>query len=128
MADAKVRSEIDAANGKLAEATRRKSASGMASLYAENATFIGPDGTPVAGRKAIEAMWKMQIDGGLDSVDLKTLSVEDLAPGMYVELGTYEVAVGGVSDAGRYMVIWKRSAEGAMQLYVDVPVSHAAVK
>jgi uncharacterized protein (TIGR02246 family) len=128
MTDGKVRGGIDAANRKLAEATRRKSASEMASLYAENATFIGPDGTPVAGRTAIEAMWKMQIEGGLSSVDLKTLSVEDLAPGMYVELGTYEVTVGGTSDVGRYMVIWRRSAEGAMQLYVDVPVSHAAGK
>lgn len=128
MADARVRSEIDEANRRLAEATKKKSASGMAGLYAENATFIGPDGAPVAGRQAIEAMWKMQIEAGLESVDLKTISVEDLAPGMFVEVGTYEVAVGNARDAGRYMVIWKRGADGTLQLYVDVPVSHAAAK
>ena len=128
MADSKVRSEIDAGNRQLAEATKKKTASGMASLYAENATFIGPDGTPVAGRAAIEAMWKTQLEAGLSSVDLRTVSVEDLAPGMFVEVGAYEVAVGDVKDAGRYMVIWKRSVEGALQLYVDVPVSHAAAK
>ena len=128
MADSKVRSEIDAGNRLLAEATKKKSPSDVARLYAENATFVGPDGAPVAGRSAIEAMWKAQFEAGLHFVDLKTVTVEDLAPGMYVEVGSYEIAVGDVKDAGRYMVIWKRSAEGALQLYVDVPASHAAAK
>lgn len=126
MADTKVRSEIDAVNRELVEATRKRSASGMANLYADNATFIGPDGTPVAGRQAIEAMWKMQLEGGLKDVDLDTLSVEDLAPGLYVEIGKYKVYVNDTTDTGRYMVIWKKSGNGKLQLYVDMPASHAA--
>lgn len=126
MVDAKIRGEIDAGNRQLAEALQKQSASRMAALYAENATFVGPDGTPVAGRKAIEEMWTSQIGAGLRAVDLKTISVEDLAPGMFVELGTYTVTVGEAKDSGRYMVIWKRSAKGSLELYVDVPASHAA--
>lgn len=120
------RKDIDAGNRKLSEATKARSASGMASVYAENATFVGPDGTPVHGKKNIEEMWTAQLGAGLKGVDLETISVEDLAPGMYVEVGTYKVYVGDATDSGRYMVIWKRNAAGQVEIYVDVPVSHAA--
>lgn len=126
MAQQDVRRQIDEGNRKLSEATKNRSASGMARLYAENATFVGPDGSPVHGRSAIEAMWTSQIEAGLKGVDLETVSVEDLAPGLHVEVGTYKVYVGDATDAGRYMVIWKRNAAGTLELYVDVPVSHAA--
>lgn len=128
MSNAEARGEIEATNRRLAEATKRKDAIGMASLYADNATFIGPDGKPVAGKGAIEAMWKAQIGAGLSDIELETLSVEELAPGMYAEIGKYVAVVtpaGGqrVEDKGRYMVVWKRNAEGRLQLYVDLPAS-----
>ena len=126
MAQGNVRSEIDAGNRALAEATQKQSAGGMAALYAENATFITADGTPVTGRKAIEEMWQTQIGAGLKGVDLETLSVEDLGPGMYVEVGAYKVYVGDVTDSGRYMVVWKRNAAGKVELFLDIPVSAGA--
>lgn len=122
--DANVRSEVDAQNRALADATKAKSASGMASVYSENATFVGPDGSAVTGRKAIETMWGAQLAAGLRAVDLETQSLEELAPGLYVEMGKYRVHVGEGSDAGRYMVVWKRSAAGKLEIQVDLPASH----
>lgn len=124
MSDQKVRSEIDEGNRKLSEATKNKSASGMANLYAVNATFIGPDGAPVHGRSTIQAMWESQLGAGLKGVDLDTVSVEDLGPDSYVEVGKYKVYVGDVTDSGRYMVVWKRNQAGKLELYLDIPVSH----
>lgn len=126
MSDVKVRGEIDEGNRKLAEATKQQSAGGMAGLYAVNATFITPDGTPVHGRSAIEEMWKAQLGAGLKGVDLDTISVEDLSPDSYVEVGKYKVYVGDVTDSGRYMVVWKRGPAGKLELFLDIPVSHGA--
>lgn len=78
MAKDEARRQVDAANRKLSEATKARSAAAMASLYTENATFIAADGTVVSGRSAIETMWKGRIEAGLKGLELETITLEDL--------------------------------------------------
>lgn len=126
MAKDEARRQVDAANRKLSEATKARSAAAMASLYTENATFIAADGTVVSGRSAIETMWKGRIEAGLKGLELETITLEDLGPDSYVEVGRYRSVVGENEGLGRYMVIWKQNGKGEVEIDVDVPVPNPA--
>jgi ketosteroid isomerase-like protein len=58
-----VRAAIDAANAKMVADYAAGDTKALAQAYTEDAVMLPPDATRVAGRSAIETLWKSWIDG-----------------------------------------------------------------
>jgi ketosteroid isomerase-like protein len=76
------------------------------------------------GRQNIEAFWAGARQQGFKSVSLVVNSVE-VIDGHALELGTYTLVVqppgqGEITDRGKYMVLWRRQADGTWKLYRDM--------
>jgi len=120
MASTDIRSEIVAGNTRFMEAFGRGDAAGVAALYTAGGQLLPPDSAVVAGRDAIQALWKGAMGLGLTGVTLETLEVEGHGE-TAIEVGRYTLrAAGGqVADVGKYVVIWKREG-GAWRLHRDI--------
>ncbi|WP_109122638.1 SgcJ/EcaC family oxidoreductase [Azospirillum sp. TSO22-1] len=110
---------------------RAKDAAGIAALYTTDATFMLPNAEALGGREAIGTAWtqlfslpELALNFGPTRIDVAE------AADMAVEIGTYLMQFDrdghGVSDRGKYLVVWKRTAEGwraaADILNSDLPV------
>ena len=119
---AQARPTIEAANNDWIPAMKRKDAKAIASFYAPDGVFVGPDGKPVVGRDAVEAMYAGSIEKGFQF--LRGGLVQDgvvLVPGpMIYEWGHAEIEVERngkvVHSGGNYLTVWKRGADGTWQI------------
>ncbi len=119
-----VRQAIESANMKFVEAFNRRDVASVAALYDENATVLPPNSQVLKGRRRIEEFWNGAIEMGVREVALKTIDVEHSGDLAY-EIGAYNLKVqpkGGqaTTDAGKYVVVWKRQADGAWKLAADI--------
>jgi uncharacterized protein (TIGR02246 family) len=101
-----------------------KDAAGVASLYTEDATLL-PQGAPAfKGRQNIQQFFEGFFAAGAS--DPKVRPVEVVAMGdMAYEIGTWAANMpvpqgGTVPSEGKYVVIWKRQADGNVKLHVDI--------
>ena len=101
-----------------------KDAAGVASLYTEDATLL-PQGAPAfKGRQNIQQFFEGFFAAGAS--DPKVRPVEVVAMGdMAYEIGTWAANMplpqGGTAPSeGKYVVIWKRQADGNVKLHVDI--------
>ena len=83
-----IREGIRAANAEFAAAYRRGDAGAVAAMYTEHGQLFPPNEPIVAGRAAIEGFWKAAIDGGMKTIELKTIEVEGLGESA-MEVGAY---------------------------------------
>lgn len=115
-----LRTAIEAANRNFMTAFQKGDAAAVAALYTEDGEALPPNGEPVRGRPALEAMWRGVIDAGIASAKLTTREVEGVGPAVW-ESGTYELSGkdGALVDRGKYVVIWKRT-NGQWQLHRDI--------
>jgi uncharacterized protein (TIGR02246 family) len=119
------RRAIDAGNAQWIAAFRQAQPALLAELFDEQGVMLAANGDVTRGRAAIrERMTKsMQRLGRIDFT-IKTLQVW-LANDVAYETGSYTSHFrlpeqGEVSDAGRYMVIWKPQADGTYRIAVDM--------
>jgi uncharacterized protein (TIGR02246 family) len=105
--------DIAAANSKFGAAVAAKDAAAIAALYAEDATLMRQNNTTAKGRAAIQAHYQEMLDAGITSATLTTSEVTNTDTDA-VEVGTWVVkaADGTVVDNGKYMVWWKKGADG----------------
>ena len=99
-------------------------AAGVADLYTEDATLLPPNGDSIKGKRGIEEFWKGGFGMGLKDVTLTTVDVGGSGDTAY-EVGKYELKIqpagqDAMSDAGKYLVIWKRQADGTWKVHVDI--------
>jgi uncharacterized protein (TIGR02246 family) len=97
----------------------------LASLYAEDARVMPPGGEIVRGRQAIQQFWQAAREQmGIRSVRLDTQDVESSSDlGREIGSATLEIQPSdGLSTSltVKYLVVWKRSANGDWQLAVDM--------
>jgi ketosteroid isomerase-like protein len=128
---ASARVSIDAANKRFSDVFNKGDAATAAKVYATDAILMPPNGSPVNGQSAIGDFWQGAYKNGVRNVALTTTEFE--THGSYAhELGTYQLEVRGADgnivarDNGKYMVLWKRNANGQWQWYRDIYNSSVA--
>ncbi|WP_164913678.1 YybH family protein [Methanoculleus taiwanensis] len=110
------RKAIEEANTRFSEGFMRGDASITASGFADDAVIFPPDAEMVRGKRAIEEFWRTVMASGVKEATLAT--VELSGSGEYRhEMGTgiLKVSTQGGTPAEqkiKYVVVWKRTAEG----------------
>ncbi|MEW5916333.1 MAG: SgcJ/EcaC family oxidoreductase [Gemmatimonadota bacterium] len=101
-------------------------ATAIANLYSEDAASIQPTGEWSRGRTAIAAQIKQQLDTinvtAREDVPEEVIVAGDhlVEFGKYSFTGTTKKGNKPVSGAGRYVVVWRKDADGAWRLYRDM--------
>ena len=106
---------------------RRPDAAAIGALYTEDAASIQPAGDWNRGRAAIAAQMQSQFDSTTFTAreDI-TEEVIPAGPDYVFEVGQYRATgtakVGGkeVSNAGRYVVLWRKDADGVWRIHRDL--------
>jgi len=130
---AAVRTAIDAANAAFVAAAEKGDAAQMTAGYDANAIALGPGGPAASGSAEIAKM----MGGMLDAVAIKefSLTTSDLiVTGDYaIETGTYAMVVTpkkgkDTPDNGKYVVVWKKQADGSWKMLRDIWNTNVAPK
>lgn len=87
-------------------------------FYATDAVILPPGAPRITGREAIVAFWKGMLGMGISKMSLETTEVSssgDLAYGV----GRYGLSVGGHDQVGKFVVVYRRQADGNYRAVVD---------
>lgn len=115
---------IGEANATFTEALKSGDAAAIAALYADDAVRLPPDEPMVRGRAAIEQGFN-EFFAGTSARDLTLTTVDVGASGdLAYEIGTFtfqgETEAGAAERQGKYVVVWKRAADGTWKMQVDI--------
>jgi uncharacterized protein (TIGR02246 family) len=120
-----VRQAIDASNAKFVDAVKKADTTTIADNYADDAIVMAPGTEAWRGRDAIRKGFGGMATGmTTKEFSLKTDDVT-LGGDLAVETGSYEMTVepkGGkeMKDKGKYVVVWKRQADGSWKIIRDI--------
>jgi uncharacterized protein (TIGR02246 family) len=119
-----VRAHIEQAALRFSDAFNRGDAPALAAMYDTGAVVLAPNAPPMRGRQNIEALWAGARQQGFKTLTLVPSSVEVIG-NHAIELGSYTMVIqppgqGEMTDRGKYMVLWKRQADGSWKLYRDM--------
>jgi uncharacterized protein (TIGR02246 family) len=107
-------------------AVAAKDADKAASFYADDGQLLEPGAPPAVGKDAVHKMWAGLVSspnfGSLtfEPSTVKVATAGDLA----YEIGTYQMEMKDPKgkptvEKGKYVVIWKKQADGAWKVEVD---------
>lgn len=118
-----VRKAIQEVNIKESEGFRRGDAAAVAALYAEDGILLPPNSHMVSGRQEIQKFWKAAMEMGVKDAILTTVELSGSGDTVH-ELGNYVLKIQPkgkelFEDRGKYIVIWKRTADG-WRLHRDI--------
>jgi len=121
---AQVRKAIENGNLKFGEAVRQGNGASIAALYTDDATLMPPNSEIIKGRPGIEAFWKGGLGMGIKDAVLTTVEVLSMGD-LVCEIGRYNLEIqptgqAAFEDSGKYIVVWKKQADGAWKLHVDI--------
>jgi uncharacterized protein (TIGR02246 family) len=119
-----VRTQIERNTAQFAEAFNRGDIASVAAMYDTGAVVLAPNAPVMRGRQNIENLWNGARQQGFKTLNLAVQGVE-LLDGHAIELGNYTLVIqppgqGEMTDRGKYMVVWKRQADGSWKLYRDM--------
>ena len=119
-----VRKSIEEADAKYSQAIQQGNVAGAVAAYTDDATMLPPDGQMIKGKQAIEELYRRFIQIGMKEVTLTTLEVGGNGDMAY-EIGKTRVRIQpegqpGITDSTKYLVVWKRQADGTWKVHVDI--------
>ncbi len=121
-----LRSEVATTEQAWSAAYLAGDAAGVAAIYAEDGASITPRGEWERGRDAIARGMQATFDSltisARSDVPLEVFVAGDylVEVGEYSQTATEKKAGKDASRSGRYLVIWKRDANGALKIYRDI--------
>ena len=126
------RAAIEAANAKFSEAFARGDAKALSAMYTSDAIVFPPDSDMIRGNGAIGDFWKATKDGGVQSAVLTTIDVGRSGDVAY-EVGKVALTIQPAGKEpttamAKYVVVWKRQADGSWKLHRDIWNSLPATK
>jgi ketosteroid isomerase-like protein len=95
-----------------------------AGALADDGTLLAPSAELIKGRGQIEAYWRAGVAFGLTSVELHAIELQVLGS-VAIEIGRYALGLhldgaAPVAEAGKYLVLHRRQADGTWRRKVDV--------
>ena len=119
-----VRKAIEAANAKFSAAFARGDAKAIAEMYTADAVVLPPDTEMIRGTAAIAAFWTATMQSGVKGAALTTVDVgvsDDLAyeTGKVV-LTIHPEGAAATTATAKYVVVWKKQADGTWKLQLDM--------
>ena len=119
-----VRKTIEETNLKFGEAIRQGDATALADLYTEDATLLPPDSDMIKGRQGIETFWNGGLQIGIKDAILTTVDLSGSGDLAY-EIGKFTLTIQPeeqepIEQKGKYVVVWKQTADGSWKLHVDI--------
>ena len=105
------------------EAIARGDAAACAAVYTEDAKILPPESPAMTGKQAAQGLWQGFIDMGVKGISLQTLELEEMGD-RAVERGAATVDIQGeggqtIQASGKYIVLWRRQADGAWKWHWD---------
>ena len=118
------RESIEAIGKTMCERFNAGDAPGVAALYASDAALMPPGVARIDGRDGIQQYWQGMLDAGVGDLSLKILEVEE-AGDSAVDVGVISATAPGDGDdrvalTGKYIVLWRRDADGNWRLNRDI--------
>jgi ketosteroid isomerase-like protein len=95
-------------------------------FYADDASMFPPNAPIATGKEAIRAVWSQLLTTPGVAISGQTTKVEASRGGdLGYSIGTYELitpdpAGKPVTDHGKYVVVWKKQADGSWKVMVDI--------
>lgn len=126
------RTAIEAANTAFSAAFARGDTKAVAAMYTSDAIVLPPDSEMIRGNEAIGAFWKTTRESGVRAAALTTVEVERSGDVAY-ELGKVSLTIQPegkepTTEVAKYVVVWKRQADGSWKLHRDIWNSLPAAK
>jgi uncharacterized protein (TIGR02246 family) len=126
------RAAIEAANAKFSEAFARGDAKVLSAMYTSDAIAFPPESEMIRGNEAIGEFWKTTRDSGIRNAALTTIEVSRSGDVAY-EVGKVSLTIQPVGKEpttaiAKYVVVWKRQADGSWKLHWDIWNSLPATK
>jgi uncharacterized protein (TIGR02246 family) len=121
---AQERQAIAEANIKFGEVFSSGDAAALANLYTEDSWLMNPEGDLFKGREGIEAFWAGAFQTGMKEAVLTTMDVMKMDD-MVGEFGKADLTIkpegqDEIKAVAKYLVIWKKAADGTWKLYADI--------
>jgi len=123
---------IEAANARFSEAFARGDAKALSAMYTSDAIAFPPDSEMIRGNEAIGEFWKATRDSGVRGAALTTIEVGRSGDVAY-EVGKVSLTIQPAGKepttaVAKYVVVWKRQADGSWKLHRDIWNSLPATK
>lgn len=121
---AQVRQFIEETDVQFSEAFNRGDAAGVAALYTEDATLLPPYSEAVQGKQGVQEFFDTGIKMGQTDLAMTIVDVGGSGDTAY-EIGRYTIKIQPegqetMADTGKYVVVWKRQADGIWKLHLDI--------
>lgn len=114
------REDIAAANKRFGDLVAKRDFAGLAACYTDDAQLLPPGSPAVNGRAAIGAFWESAAAAlGVKAATLTTRELEvhgDTAN----EVGEGLLKTASGDAKVKYLVIWKRAADGVWKMHRDI--------
>lgn len=122
---AAVKAAIEAVNAKVVAAAEKGDSAAVVATYDADATVLPPAEPAWHGSAAIAKGWGGMF-GAVTIKDFTLTSGDVVVGGDYAaETGTYKMTLvpkkgAAMEDHGKYVVVWKKQADGSWKLYRDI--------
>jgi len=115
---------IEKANHLFGEGFKKRDAALTTSMYTDDTLLLPPNMEAIRGKENAEAFWSTSIQMGVIMEEHKIMEI--LREGdTATEWGTYVISFqsegqGPVDEKGKYVVFWKRMADGTWKKHWDI--------
>lgn len=124
---ADVKSHLRTLDAELVAALAAKDINKVSGFYADDAQFLQPGSAPAVGREDIHKSWAALINSpSYVSLTFSATNVNVSEAGDVAwEVGTYDASTKDskgkpTAEKGKYVLIWKKQADGNWQIEVDM--------